>query len=210
MTMAMRARRGAATQPPVDLDDSAAVRSRLERAVRNYEIRDTVLPVVGGLLGVIVLFVAWGVFKHSWSAGDYFLLPCLISVIGLGVAGAFTGPSLFDHHPKLARAIVVEPDAVVTRARVTRVESLRPGLPMPGGPPAVVRIEARFPDGEVLAWRAQAPARSSGIGGGRTDQGLAVLGVPAEGRWLLGLSGDGDVIWALEPAAAPARRSRAA
>jgi hypothetical protein len=200
MTLAMRVRRGVAPATSVDLDDSAAVRSRLERAVRNYEIRDTVLPVVGGALGMIVLFVAWGVFKRSWSAGDYFLLPSLISVIGLGAAGAFTGPSLFDHHPKGARAVVVEPDATVTRARVTKVEPVRPGLPMPGGPPAVVRLHARFPDGEVLGWRAQAPARQTGIGGGRSDHGLAVLGVPESGRWLLGLSGNGDVIWALDPA----------
>jgi hypothetical protein len=81
---------------------------------------------------------------------------------------------------------------------------------MPGGPPAVVRLEARFPDGDLLAWRAQAPARPTGIGGGRTDQGLAVLGVPVPGRWLLALSGNGDVIWALEPAAPSAQRSRAA
>jgi hypothetical protein len=210
MTVAMRARRGKAPAAPVDLDDAEAVRSRLVRAVRNYEIRDTVLPVIGMLLGAIALFVAWGVFKHSWSAGDYFLLPCLISAVGLGVAGAFFGPSLFDHHPKMARAIVVEPDATVTRARITRVEPLRAGLPAPGGPPAVVRLEARFPNGELLRWRAQAPARPTGIGGGRSDQGLAVLGVPAPGRWLLALSGNGDVIWALEPAAASPRASQAA
>lgn len=210
MAMAMRSRRGAATRPPVDLDDADAVRRRLEGAVRSYEIRDTVLPVIGGFLAIVVLFVAWGVAKHTWSAGAYFVLPVIISVVGLGAAGAFTGPSLFDHHPKLARAVVVEPDAVVTRARITRVEPLRPGLPMPGGPPAVVRIEARFPDGELLAWRAQAPARPTGIGGRRTDRGLAVLGVPQAGRWLLGLADDGDVIWALEPAAAPRQRRQAA
>lgn len=207
MTMAMR-RKGAAV--PIDLDDVEEVRSRLTRAVRNYEIRDTVLPVVGGALGFIVLLVAWGVFKDSWSAGAYFLLPSLISAAGLAAAGAFFGPSLFDHHPKLARAVVVEPDAVVTRARVSRVEMLRPGLAVPGGPPAVVRIEARFPQGELLTWRAQAPARPGGIGAGRADQGLAVLGVPTQGRWLLSLAGDGDVIWALEPATASPRASRAA
>lgn len=213
MALTMRARmarRGTSSRAPVDLDDAEAVRRRLVAAVRSYEIRDTALPVIGGFLAIALLFVAWGVFKHSWSAGSYFLLPSLISVVGLGAAGALTGPSLFDHHPKMARAIVVEPDAVVTRARITRVEPLRPGLPMPGGPPAVVRIEARFPDGELLTWRAQAPARPSGIGGRRTDRGLAVLGVPAEGRWLLGLSDDGDVIWALDPAAAPRLRRQAA
>lgn len=210
MTMALRPRRGAATRAPVDLDDAEAVRRRLEGAVRSYEIRDTVLPVLGGFLAIIVLFVAWGVAKDAWSAGAYFLLPSILSVLGLGAAGALTGPSLFDHHPKLARAVVVEPDAVVTRVRVTRVEPLRTGLPMPGGPPAVVRIEARFPDGQLLAWRAQAPARTTGLGGGRIDQGLAVLGVPAPGRWLLGLSGDGDVIWALDPAATPRTGRQAA
>ena len=210
MTVAIRARRGAATRPTVDLDDAEAVRTRLVGAVRSYEIRDTVLPVIGGALAMIVLFVAWGVAKHAWSAGGYFLLPSIISVLGLGAAGAFTGPSLFDHHPKGARAVVVEPDAVVTRARITRVEPVRPGLPMPGGPPAVVRIEARLPSGKLLTWRAQAPARPTGIGGRRTDRGLAVLGAPEEGRWLLGLSDDGDVIWALEPAAAPRATRQAA
>jgi hypothetical protein len=200
------ARRRTAEQAPVDLDDTEAVRDRLVRAVRTYEVRDTVLPVLGGAIGFIVLLVAWGVFKHSWSVGAYFLLPCLISAAGLLAAGAFFGPSMFDHHPKLARAVIVEPDATITRVRLSRVEVLRPGLPVPGGPPAVVRLEVRFPEGDLLSWRAQAPARPSGIGSGRSDHGLALLGAPVEGRFLLGLSDDGDVIWALEAAAASARR----
>ncbi|MGH9064147.1 MAG: hypothetical protein ACRD0L_09310 [Acidimicrobiales bacterium] len=200
MTAVSVATRRAAAVPP-DLTDPAAVRAYLERSVLRFEIRDLAVPIVASAWSLAILFWAWGVAKSWASIGDYFLVPCLISAAGLGVAQAALGAWFFNRHRWKGRAVVGEEDAVVARAEVFSAQVARRGAPVPGGPPAVVRVGARFADGRVLAWNVQALPWRGGVGAGQADRTIATLGAVAHGRWLLAVDRDGEVLWPTEPAA---------
>ncbi len=183
------------------LDDVPAVRAHLTAAVRRYEIRDLAVPVAANIFVLAVLFWAWGVAK-TWSAvGGYFLVPCIISAFGLVVAQVVLGAWWFNRHRWGGRVTVAEEDATVTHADVVVVSLSRKGAPVPIGPPSLVRVGARLPDGATLAWTVQAAAWRDGAGIGRSVGRVALLGVPAPGRWLLGIDSNGEILWPTTPVA---------
>lgn len=191
----------------VDLGDGAAVRGKLRRAVLFYTIFDMSAPLAAGGFAVVMLIVAWGVFKHTWAAGNYFLLPVIISVVGLGIAGAMMGPWMFNRHPRQAADVAILPGAPVGRADVVWVDVDTRGLLVPGGPPSHVRLIAETADGTALAWTAQARPRLDGIGVGRAHQEVATMGVPEPGNWILAVDTKGDILWPTSAAVAVQRRA---
>lgn len=191
--------RARATPPP--LEDPTAVRAHLERCVRNYEIRDLAVPIVANAFVLGWLFWAWGVTYHWSSLGDHFLVPCVISAIGLLAAQVALGAWWFNRHRWGGRVVVVEEDAVVTHADVVVVSVHRKGAPVRLGPPSLVRVGARLPGGETLAWTVQAGAWRDGVGAARSVGRVALLGAPGAGRWLLGIDASGEILWPTTPTA---------
>lgn len=187
--------------PAPALHDASAVRSHLVKAVHNYEIRDLVVPIMANIFIVAVLFWAWGVAKSWSSVGDYYLLPCIISAVGLALGQVALAGWWFNRHRWGGRVTVVEEDAVVTRATMVVVSLGRKGSPIPLGRPSLVRVGARLPDGETLAWTVQAAAWRDGVGAANSGTKVALLGVPAPGRWLLGIDAAGEILWPTSPAA---------
>lgn len=184
------------------LDNSAAVRAHLVRAVRNYEVRDLAIPVAANFFILAVLFWAWGVAKYWSSVGDYYLVPCIISAFGLVVGQVMLAGWWFNRHRWGGRVTVFEEDALVTNATMVVVSVQRKGAPVPLGPPSLVRVGARLPDGETLTWTVSAAAWRDGVGAANSGGKVALLGVPAPGRWLLGIDAAGEVLWPTTPAAA--------
>lgn len=188
--------------PAPPLDDPAAVRAHLVRAVRNYEIRDLALPLAANIFIFGMLIWGFGVAKYWFSVGDYYLFPCIISAIGLGGGQVILAGWWFNRHRWGGRVTVAEEDAVMTQATMVVVSVQRKGAPVPLGPPSLVRVGARLPDGETLAWTVQAAAWRDGVGAANSGGRVALLGVPAPGRWLLGLDASGEILWPTSPAAA--------
>lgn len=186
-------------RPAPDLDDPVAVRARLTQAVRNVEILDLAVPILANAWALAILFFAWGWAKDVWSAGGYYLLPSLISVIGLGITTVAMGAWFPNRHRWAGRVLVAEEDAVLTTAQVAWTRLRRRGAPVPIGPPSRVLVGAYFPDGWVLAWEVQAHTFRAGVATGRTGQRVALLGTPTEGHWLLGLAESGEVLWPTSP-----------
>lgn len=185
--------------PPPALDDPSAVRAHLTRIVRNYEIRDLVVPILANIFILAVLFWAWGVAKYWSAVGDYFLVPCIISAFGLVVGQIALAAWWFNRHRWGGRVTVAEEDATVTRADLVVVSMSKKGAPVPLGPPSRVRVGARLPNGETLTWTVQAAAWRDGTGIGRSVGPVALLGVPTPGRWLLGIDSAGEVLWPTTP-----------
>lgn len=184
---------------PPPLDDASAIRGHLIRSVRNYEIRDLAVPAAANAFILAVLFWAWGVAK-TWSPiGDYFLVPCLISAFGLLVGQVTLAGWWFNRHRWGGRVTVAEEDATVTRADLVVVSVTKKGAPIPLGPPSRVRVGARLPTGETIAWTVQAAAWRDGTGIGRSVGPVALLGVPIPGRWLLGIDSSGEILWPTTP-----------
>lgn len=186
---------------PPSLEDRDAVRAHLARSVRNYEIRDLAVPIVANAFVLGWLFWAWGVTYHWSSVGDSFLVPCIVSAVGLVVAQVALGAWWFNRHRWGARVVVAEEDAVVTRADMVVVSVHRKGAPVRLGPPSLVRVGARLPGGETLAWTVQAAAWRDGVGAARSVGPVALLGAPVPGRWLLGIDANGEILWPTTPAA---------
>src|SRR5579875_28248 len=195
MTMTQRL-----TPPAPDLTDSEAVRARLKEAVLHFEILDLAVPIVATAWILGILFMSWGWEKFVWSAGDYYLLPSLTSLIGLAIAQVALAGWWFNRHRWSGRALIATHDAVVTQARVAWVRVRKGGAPVPIGPPSKVLVGAVLPDRRVLAWEVQAHLFRNGVAAGRTGQRVALLGVPSEGRWLLGITDSGEVLWPTGPA----------
>ncbi|MGH9102209.1 MAG: hypothetical protein ACRDYD_04385 [Acidimicrobiales bacterium] len=192
----------AARDRSVDLSDPAAVRTRLHRAVFLHTLMDLGVPLAAGGFVVVVLIVAWAVVKHAVPWGSYFAVPIIISVVGMGMGGAMMGPWWLNRHPRKGGDVVAEPDATVSAARVERVDLVRPGLLLPGGPPSLVGLVVTLGDGRHLAWSAQVRPRHEGLGAGQAHHAMAVLGNPQPGRWLLGIEASGGVVWPMTPAVA--------
>ncbi|MGH9066038.1 MAG: hypothetical protein ACRD0J_00715 [Acidimicrobiales bacterium] len=174
-----------------------AVRLRLRRAVYAAEARDLAVPFAVGIWSTFILFLAWGFAKDIWSAGDYFLAPCLISAVGLVAGQIPMGPWWFNRHKAKARVLTADPPEDMSYANISRARVDRAGLPVPGGPPSLVTVEASFPDGRNLVWQVQVRAqKDAGIGAGvPANEPVALLGTPAPGNWLLGLAAGGDILW---------------
>ncbi|HZD64621.1 MAG TPA: hypothetical protein VE152_00825 [Acidimicrobiales bacterium] len=199
-TMRTTAMTKTVARPAPDLDDDQAVRARLSQAVRNFEIIDLAVPMVANAWVLAILFLAWGWAKDVWSAGDYFLLPSLISLIGLALAQVAMGAWWFNRHKWNGRVLVAEEDAVVTQGRVAWTRTRRTGAPVPLGPPYKVLVGVVLGDERVLAFEVQAHLFRGGVATGRTGQRVALLGVAAEGTWLLGIDESGEILWPTSPA----------
>lgn len=197
------------TRPAPDLDDRAAVRARLEQAVRNFEILDLAVPILANAWVIGILFMSWGWEKDVWSAGSYFLLPSLTSLIGLGIAQVAMGGWWFNRHKWGGRVLVADEAAVITPGRVAWTRVRKAGAPVPIGPPSKVLVGVQLPDNRVLAWEVQAHPFRNGVAAGRTGQRVALMGVPREGCWQLAVDESGEVLWPTGPAILVQTRSAA-